>query len=120
MQQSLAIKGCCGKLNLRMEINVKTDNIQRGEGSEVSISSCTDSEDTHLQPEKNQTPANDAVEHITLTGLQERLEVVEKNCSHYFELYKKYRLRWLEENHRAGILEKYAPPNVDSYSPAQI
>jgi hypothetical protein len=36
--------------------------------------------------------------------------MAEKNCSHYFELYKKYRLRWLEENQQTDILEKYAPP----------
>ncbi|KAG2737705.1 hypothetical protein P692DRAFT_20761134 [Suillus brevipes Sb2] len=55
-----------------------------------------------------------------VTDLQRRLEVAEKNCSHYFELYKKYRLRWLEENHRADILERYAPPNVNCYSSAQL
>ncbi|KAG2750962.1 hypothetical protein P692DRAFT_201804159 [Suillus brevipes Sb2] len=73
---------------------------------------------------KNQTPtepASDAVdsEDITLTSLQACLDLVEKNCSRYFDLYKKYRLRWLEENHRAEVLEKYAP-NVDGYSPAQM
>jgi hypothetical protein len=80
--------------------------------------------DAHLRLEKNQTPAepaSDAVdsEDITLTSLQARLDLVEKNCSRYFDLYKKYRLRWLEENHRAEVLEKYAP-NVDGYSPAQM
>ncbi|KAG0692429.1 hypothetical protein DFH29DRAFT_882461 [Suillus ampliporus] len=99
MQQLLALKGCSRNLNLRIEINAKIENTQRGEGSEASISSGTDSEGAHLQ--LGTTPVTlDAV-----TDLQKCLEVAEKNCSHYFELYKKYRLRWLEENHRADILE---------------
>lgn len=52
--------------------------------------------------------------------LRERLAVAEKNCSRFFELYKKYRLRWLEEIHRASILEKYAPPDVDRFTAAQM
>jgi hypothetical protein len=46
--------------------------------------------------------------------------VAEKNSNHFYELYKKYRLRWLEEIHRANVLEKYAPPDVDCYTAAQI
>ncbi|KAG2339466.1 hypothetical protein BDR05DRAFT_951104 [Suillus weaverae] len=77
--------------------------------------------DAHLQLEKNQTPepTSNAVEDITLTSLQARLEIIEKNCSRYFDLYKNYRLRWLEENHQAEVLQKYAP-DVDGYSPAQM
>ncbi|KIK32917.1 hypothetical protein CY34DRAFT_110800 [Suillus luteus UH-Slu-Lm8-n1] len=120
MQQSLALTDCCGTLNLRIEININSDSAQRGDGSEVSKS--LHPVDAHLRLEKNQTPkpASNAVEdNDTLTSLQARLETVEKNCSRYFDLYKTYRLRWLEENHRARVLEKYAP-NVDGYSPAQM
>ncbi|KAG1877169.1 hypothetical protein F4604DRAFT_1680218 [Suillus subluteus] len=105
MQQSLALKGCSRNLNLWIEINAKIENTQRGEGSEITHlcwyrSSGADSEGAHLQLDT--TPATlDAV-----TDLQKRLEVAEKNCSRYFELYKKYRLRWLEEHHRADILER--------------
>ncbi|KAG1854297.1 hypothetical protein F4604DRAFT_1686134 [Suillus subluteus] len=76
------------------------------------ISSCAEA-----LPPSDQTLAT--VEDIS-ADLRQRLEVAEKNCSHYFELYKKYQLRWLEENQRADILEKYAPTDVDHYSPAQI
>lgn len=75
--------------------------------------SCSES----ALPQSDQTPA--IVEDI-LADVRQRLAMAEKNCSHYFELYKKYRLRWLEENQRADILEKYAPSDVEPYSPAQI
>ncbi|KAG2336582.1 hypothetical protein BDR05DRAFT_953267, partial [Suillus weaverae] len=119
MQQSLELKGCCGTFNLRIEININSDNAQRGDGSEVSTSLHPG--DAHLQLEKNQTPepTSNAVEDITLTSLQAHLEIVEKNYSRYFDLYKNYRLRWLEENHQAEVLQKYAP-DVDGYSPAQM
>ncbi|KAG2052941.1 hypothetical protein BDR06DRAFT_972627 [Suillus hirtellus] len=69
-------------------------------------SSCTDldGQGTH------QYPNND---------LQEHLAVVEKNCNHFLELYRKYRLRCLEEIHCANIPEKYAP-DMDCYTAAQI
>ncbi|KAG0693978.1 hypothetical protein DFH29DRAFT_881038 [Suillus ampliporus] len=111
MQQSLALKGCSRNLNLRIEINAKIENTQRGEGSEASISSGTDSEGAHLQL------GTTLVTLDAVTDLQKRLEVAEKNCSHYFELYKKYRLRWLEENHRADILESPAQIQWDAPSP---
>ncbi|KAG2092133.1 uncharacterized protein F5147DRAFT_657753 [Suillus discolor] len=140
MQQSLALKNCSGNLSLWIEIDVRIDNTQRGEASastpivfvQSPFTACSNNspmwyrsscvENAPLQLDKKPTPASDAVEDITssITNLQARLDVVEKSCNHYFELYKKYRLRWLEEIHRTEILEKYAPPNVDCYSPAQI
>ncbi|KIK46546.1 hypothetical protein CY34DRAFT_104957 [Suillus luteus UH-Slu-Lm8-n1] len=140
MQQSLALENCSGKLSLRIEIDVRIDNTQRGEASvstpivfvQSPFTACSNNspmwyrsscvEDAPLpQLDKNPTPASDTIEdNASTTSLQARLEEVEKNCNHYLELYKKYRLRWLEEIHRTDILEKYAPPNVDGYSPAQI
>ena len=78
--------------------------------------SCVDSESA--LPQSDQTPA--IAEDMILADVRQRLAAAEKRCSHYFELFKKYRLRWLEENQRADILGKYAPPDVDPYSPAQI
>ncbi|KAG1852582.1 hypothetical protein C8R48DRAFT_676091 [Suillus tomentosus] len=62
------------------------------------------------------------VQHLEdiLADLRQCLEVAEKNSNHYFELYKKYHLRWLEENWCADIPEKYAPTDVDHHSPAQL
>jgi hypothetical protein len=123
---------CIQAIFWRIEIGLKTD---KG-GSEISMfvhpfpsqafltnltcptwtnrSSRTD--DQHLN--KAQTPQ--VVVEDQDQDLRERLAVAEKNCNHFFELYKKYRLRWLEEIHCASILEKYAPSDVDCYTAAQM
>ncbi|KAG1869097.1 hypothetical protein C8R48DRAFT_771270 [Suillus tomentosus] len=55
-----------------------------------------------------------------IANLKERLERAESGCSRLEELYQKYRLRWLEEYHRARTLEEYAPCGIDAYSARQI
>lgn len=54
-----------------------------------------------------------------MADVKERLRRAELGCERLEELYKKYRLRWLEENYRARILQEYVP-NVTSTSPGQI
>lgn len=55
-----------------------------------------------------------------MADVKERLRRAELGCSRYEELYKKYRLRWLEETYRARILEQYAPNGISTISPGQI
>ncbi|KAG0708539.1 hypothetical protein DFH29DRAFT_870695 [Suillus ampliporus] len=118
MQQSVASNGCSLNLNLWIEIDLKTDKraFLKKLTCSTNRSSCTNGQGAYQHPNtKAQIPQ--VVEDLYL---QERLAVVEKNCSHFFELYRKYRLRWLEEIHHANILEKYAPPDVDCYTAAQM
>ncbi|KAG2737888.1 hypothetical protein P692DRAFT_20823562 [Suillus brevipes Sb2] len=116
MQQTSPLNTCSINLNLRIKIDGTLDDEQRKEGLQVTINSCVDSESA--LPQSDQTPA--IAEDMILADVRQRLAAAEKSCSHYFELFKKYRLRWLEENQRADILGKYAPADVDPYSPAQI
>ncbi|KAG2093354.1 uncharacterized protein F5147DRAFT_779410 [Suillus discolor] len=55
----------------------------------------------------------------SMADVKERLRRAELAYVQLEELYKKYRLRWLEENYCARILQEYAP-NVISTSPGQI
>ncbi|KAG1781184.1 hypothetical protein EV702DRAFT_1042319 [Suillus placidus] len=52
--------------------------------------------------------------------LKERLKLAELSCARLEELYQTYRLRWLEEKHRARVLEVYALPEIDTCSPHQL
>jgi hypothetical protein len=55
-----------------------------------------------------------------VANLEERVKRAESGCLRLEELYKKYRLRWLEEYHRANVLEEYAPSGIDTCSARQI
>ncbi|KAG1771811.1 hypothetical protein EDD22DRAFT_842622 [Suillus occidentalis] len=67
-------------------------------------------------------PVNDDEKHETesITSLQKRLQLVEKECSRLESLHQKYRLRWLEETYRAKVLKEYAPEGTSTCSPRQI
>lgn len=67
-------------------------------------------------------PVNDQKtgEVETIDTLKERLKIAELSCAKLEELYQTYRLRWLEENYRAMVLEVYAPPGIDTCSPHQL
>ncbi|KAG1894675.1 uncharacterized protein F5891DRAFT_1254821 [Suillus fuscotomentosus] len=56
----------------------------------------------------------------SMVELKERLQLAEKNCLRLEELRQKYRLRWLEENYQARVLEEYAPNEIDTCPPHQI
>ena len=64
--------------------------------------------------------SHETSEAESIHKLKERLKLAELGCAKFEELYRTYRLRWLEENYRARVLEEYAPRGVDTYSPHQI
>lgn len=64
--------------------------------------------------------SNEASEAESIPELKEQLKLAELGCAKFEELYQTYRLRWLEENYRARVLEEYAPRGVNTYSPRQI
>ncbi|KAG2129633.1 hypothetical protein DEU56DRAFT_915138 [Suillus clintonianus] len=108
-------------VNVRIEL-VGDDNESREELATVCESNI-DVDDPTLH--KDVAPPQPANEHEkdqvdSMARLNERLQLVEMNCSRLEELYKIYRLRWLEENFRVRALQKYAPDGVSTYSPRQI
>ncbi|KAG1726037.1 hypothetical protein EDD22DRAFT_849021 [Suillus occidentalis] len=60
------------------------------------------------------------LEEESIPTLKEQLRLAELACSRLQVQYEKYRLRWLEENHRARILKEYAPAGISTWSPRQI
>ncbi|KAG1863917.1 hypothetical protein F4604DRAFT_1683530 [Suillus subluteus] len=108
-------------VNVRIEL-VGDDNESREELATVCESNI-DVDDPTLH--KNVAPPQLANEHEkdqvnSVARLNERLQLVEMNCSKLEELYQTYRLRWLEEKSRVRALQKYAPEGVSTYSPRQM
>ncbi|KAG2091807.1 uncharacterized protein F5147DRAFT_779855 [Suillus discolor] len=73
----------------------------------------------------NQTPflpvrEHETSEEVSMASLKERLQCAELGCLMLGELCQKYRVRWLEQNYRAMVLEEYAPPGIDTCSPHQM
>ncbi|KAG1845192.1 hypothetical protein F4604DRAFT_1937098 [Suillus subluteus] len=102
---------------IRIEITGNTD--ERGE--EIAghgVSDVNGDEDcqkqAHLLPERDQETSESIAE------LKERLQHAEEGCLRLEELYRKYRIRWLEENYQASVLEKYALCGIDICSPRQL
>ncbi|KAG2112777.1 hypothetical protein DEU56DRAFT_919806 [Suillus clintonianus] len=56
----------------------------------------------------------------SIVRLKERLQMAEMGCETLRNLYQIYRLRWLEENYRARMMEKYVPSGISTCSPHQI
>lgn len=59
-------------------------------------------------------------EEESIAKLKEQLRLAELGCSRLQAQYQVYRLRWLEEYHRARIFEEYVPIGVSTCSPRQI
>ncbi|KAG2120554.1 uncharacterized protein F5147DRAFT_647034 [Suillus discolor] len=84
--------------------------------------------DNNCSPERNSKAPPDGAGKIdqetgevdSIAGLKEQLELAELGCSKLGELYRKYRLCWLEENYRVRVLEQYAPHDIDTCSAHQI
>ncbi|KAG1863294.1 hypothetical protein C8R48DRAFT_773346 [Suillus tomentosus] len=121
MAQTFKLEGYGINLNLRIELAGDID--QRGKeltsygASEVNADDCLAGENkTSLLPVKN----HEAGEVESIENLKERLKLAELSCTRLEELYQTYRLRWLEENYRARVLEVYAPPGINTCSPHQI
>ncbi|KAG1894619.1 uncharacterized protein F5891DRAFT_1195060 [Suillus fuscotomentosus] len=117
--QSFNLSGCIISLNLRIElaskVNERDEPVELASVSEVHIDKNRPSMENKGLPEHNCETHEESV-----AELKERLRFAELNCSKLGELYQKYRLRWLEENHRATILEEYAPDGVSTVSSRQI
>ncbi|KAG2738550.1 hypothetical protein P692DRAFT_20882543 [Suillus brevipes Sb2] len=102
-------------LSLRIELGGNTN--PKGE---------VDDDDNHLSAENNEESndggeaAHGAGDKESIAKLKERLQLAELGCSRLAELYQKYRLHWLEEHHRAKVLEEYAPDGIDTCSAHQI
>jgi hypothetical protein len=59
-------------------------------------------------------------EEESIAKLKEQLRLAELGCSRLQAQFQVYRLRWLEECHRARILEEYAPIGINTCPPRQI
>ncbi|KAG2106184.1 uncharacterized protein F5147DRAFT_774997 [Suillus discolor] len=123
MQQSLGpnfkLQGHDTNLNLPNEIAGNTD------GREEEVASHGVSDVVYDNCHLNQTPFLLVREHETseeesMASLKERLQCAELGCLMLGELCQKYRVRWLEQNYRAMVLEEYAPPGIDTCSPRQM
>ncbi|KAG2740717.1 hypothetical protein P692DRAFT_20881158 [Suillus brevipes Sb2] len=112
-QSSCQISGQVISLNLRIELVRDTIANQRGEPEPEEIASAREA------VVDKDCPAAENPED-SMADVKERLQRAELGCSRYEELYKKYRLRWLEETYRARILEQYAPNGISTISPGQI
>ncbi|KAG2110712.1 hypothetical protein DEU56DRAFT_758363 [Suillus clintonianus] len=117
--QTLNLSGCVISLNLRIELASKVN----GGGEPAELASVSDAYVVKNRPstENKDLPEHNRETHEeSVAELKERLRLAELNISKLGELYRKYRLRWLEENHRATILEEYAPNGISTTSPGQI
>ncbi|KIK34658.1 hypothetical protein CY34DRAFT_17570 [Suillus luteus UH-Slu-Lm8-n1] len=100
-------------LNLRIELVHGIIESQSGESKPEELASVREENvDENCPATKNSEE--------TIDDVKERLRQAELGCTRLEKLYKKYRLRWLEENYRANILEGYAPSAVNTTSPGQI
>jgi hypothetical protein len=71
------------------------------------VSSAEYNEAPVLVPENNLEMGKDSI-----AKLKERLRLADLCYSELEELYKNYRLRWLEECYWTRILEEYAPVGI--------
>ncbi|KAG1779657.1 hypothetical protein EV702DRAFT_1043576 [Suillus placidus] len=106
--------------SLRIELEGYADKkggeLTRSGASEVDVDNLAGDNEAPRLPVKDQETG----EVEAIDKLKERLKLVELSCARLEELYQTYRLRWLEEKHRARVLEVYAPPGIDTCSPRQL
>ncbi|KAG1906192.1 uncharacterized protein F5891DRAFT_1182410 [Suillus fuscotomentosus] len=74
----------------------------------------------HIKAPLELVENNETGEVESVARLKERLKLAEVGCERLGEMYRTYRLRWLEEMYRTKVLEKYAPHGIDTCSPHQI
>ncbi|KAG1869705.1 hypothetical protein C8R48DRAFT_771094 [Suillus tomentosus] len=122
--QTLNLSGHVISLNLRIELI--GDANQRVEPVGLTGVRGADVVKNSPAAENNKAPlllpnhGLEAGEAESIAELKKQLQHAESSCSRLEELYQTYRLRWLEECYRAGILEKYAPSGISTCSPRQI
>ncbi|KAG1824258.1 hypothetical protein EV424DRAFT_1346027 [Suillus variegatus] len=132
MQQSLTqsqtfnLSGHIITLNFRIEAagNTSSSN-QSGEAKKPIVLRATDVDKSTSSAGYNEAPVllpenNGETGEDSVAELKERLRLADLRYSELEELYKNYRLRWLEECYRTGILEEYAPNGISTYPPRQI
>ncbi|KAG1787209.1 uncharacterized protein HD556DRAFT_1312925 [Suillus plorans] len=132
MQQSLTqsqtfnLSGHIITLNFRIEAagNTSSSN-QSGEAKKPIVLRATDVDKSTSSAGYNEAPVllpenNGETGEDSVAELKERLQLADLRYSELEELYKNYRLRWLEECYRTGILEEYAPNGISTYPPRQI
>ncbi|KAG1791015.1 uncharacterized protein HD556DRAFT_1310129 [Suillus plorans] len=112
--------------SLRIEFKGYTD--QKGEELARSGASSSPTSEVNVDnslPGENEAPHlpvkdQETGEVESIDTLKQRLKLAEQNCARLEELYQTYRLRWLEENYQASVLEVYAPAGIDTCSLRQL
>ncbi|KAG1861037.1 hypothetical protein C8R48DRAFT_774304 [Suillus tomentosus] len=113
-------------ISLNLQIEIVGDANRRSEHEGLSGIGKADIEKGLPSTEKEEAPPHlpeynyERREEESITKLKEQLRLAELGCSRLQEQYQTYRLRWLEEHHRAKILEEYAPTGISTYPPRQI
>ncbi|KAG0703967.1 hypothetical protein DFH29DRAFT_874072 [Suillus ampliporus] len=120
--ENFTIQGHSVNLNLRIELVGDA----KGSREELACTSEPNIDDNDSSARKDRALLPLVIDHnkgevdSMTKKLKERLHRAEMNCSRLENLYQKYRLRWLEENYRVGVLEKYTPHGISTSSPHQI
>ncbi|KAG2125334.1 hypothetical protein DEU56DRAFT_916620 [Suillus clintonianus] len=117
--QNFKVQGRSINLTLRIELvgNVDESGEELASVSEANVDGIGP---PTLNEEAPQVNDDEKHEEDSITNLKRRLQLAEMECSRLESLHQKYRLRWLEENHRARVLKKYAPDEISTCSPHQI
>ncbi|KAG1900736.1 uncharacterized protein F5891DRAFT_1225181 [Suillus fuscotomentosus] len=113
------VQGRNVNLHLRIEL-VGGANRSSEELAGISELNVDDGDSSVCDDESPLLPVISEGKADSTTELKERLHLIEKNCLGLERLYQKYRLRWLEEKYRVGVLEEYAPHGISTCSPRQI
>ncbi|KAG1726247.1 hypothetical protein EDD22DRAFT_853570 [Suillus occidentalis] len=113
-------------INLSLQIEIAGNANQKSEPKKLAGEGKADVEKGLPLAENEEAPphllehSHKELEEESIPTLKERLRLAELACSRLQVQYEKYRLRWLEENHRARILKEYAPAGISTWSPRQI
>ncbi|KAG2339308.1 hypothetical protein BDR05DRAFT_951229 [Suillus weaverae] len=129
MQQSLRqtqtfnLSGNIISVNLQIEITGNANQKSEHEGL-VGVSKADIEKSSALAENKEvlhlPEHIHERCEEESIAKLKEQLRLAELGCSRLQAQYQVYRLRWLEEYHRARIFEEYVPIGVSTCSPRQI
>ncbi|KAG0695165.1 hypothetical protein DFH29DRAFT_1005688 [Suillus ampliporus] len=130
MQQSLRqtqtfnLAGNTITFNLQIEIAGTANQRREHEGlagvGKADVEKGLPSAENKEAPPRLLGHNNERHEEETIAKLKEQLRLAELSYSRLQAQYQTYRLHWLEEHHRATILEEYAPTGISTFSPRQI
>ncbi|KAG2053005.1 hypothetical protein BDR06DRAFT_972682 [Suillus hirtellus] len=112
-------------INLTLQIEIAGDGDQRSRNEglagvrqadvEKGLALAENEEVLHLPEHTHERHGKESI-----AKLEEQLRLTESGCSRLQAQYQKYRLRWLEEYHRARIMEEYVPNRISTWPPRQI